>query len=163
MYCTIPYYTIQNVSHDHSNTKLDRFMWYTTFWPPMSANSKMVRYFFVAVLVFKWAAKIFIVYFWAILFVWRAGSIPPYAVFFYWNSPLTSSEEQLLLILQYRVLQWGSLNTGVIVLHTIRFMNKIIDFYRNEKVQVAYGHPPSRSCGGLEGPFGPCWEPLAPS
>ena len=33
------YYTIQNVSHDSINTKLDRFMCYTTFWPPMSANS----------------------------------------------------------------------------------------------------------------------------
>merc|ERR1712074_420295 len=31
LYCTIPYYTIQNISHDRSNTKLDRFMWYTTF------------------------------------------------------------------------------------------------------------------------------------
>ena len=26
---------------------------------------------------------------------------------------------------------------------------------------MAYGHPLSRSCGGLEGPFGPCWEPLS--
>ena len=62
LYCTIPYYTIHNVSHDCSNTKLDRIMWYTTFWCPMSANSKLVRYISVALLVFKWAAKIFIVY-----------------------------------------------------------------------------------------------------
>ena len=56
------YYAIQNVFCDHSNTKLDRIMWYTTFWRPMSANSKMVRYISVALLVFKWATKIFIVY-----------------------------------------------------------------------------------------------------
>ena len=33
----------------------------------------------------------------------------------------------------------------------------------NENVRVAYSHPPSRSYRGLEGPLGPCWEPLAPS
>ena len=62
VYYPIPYYTIQNISHDHRNTKLDRIMWYTIFWQPMSANSKLVRYISVALLVFKWAAKIFIVY-----------------------------------------------------------------------------------------------------
>ena len=35
--------------------------------------------------------------------------------------------------------------------------------FLDEKVRVAYVHPPSRSCRGLEGPFWPCWEPLAPS
>ena len=62
VYCTIPYYTIQKILRDHSNTKLGRFMWYTTFWPPMSANSKMVNNISVALLVFKWAARICIVY-----------------------------------------------------------------------------------------------------
>ena len=62
VYCTIPFYTIQNISRDHGNIKLDRIFWFTTFWPPMSANSKMGRYTSVALLVFKWAAKIFIVY-----------------------------------------------------------------------------------------------------
>ena len=32
MYCTIPYYTKQNISCDRSNTKLDRIIWHTTFW-----------------------------------------------------------------------------------------------------------------------------------
>ena len=32
----------------------------------------------------------------------------------------------------------------------------------NEKIQVAYNHPPSCSCGGLEGPFRPYWGTLAP-
>ena len=32
----------------------------------------------------------------------------------------------------------------------------------NKKVWVAYGHPPSRSCGGLGDPSGPqtCMEPI---
>ena len=34
-------------------------------------------------------------------------------------------------------------------------------FYNNEKIRVAYGHPPSRSCGGLGGPSGP-QGPLGP-
>ena len=59
---TMPYYTTQNILCDHSITKLDRIMWYTTFWCPMSANSKLVNNISVALLVFKWAAKIFIVY-----------------------------------------------------------------------------------------------------
>ena len=54
--------TIQNVSHDCSKTKLDRIMWYTIFWCPMSVNSKLVNNISVALLVFKWAAKIFIVH-----------------------------------------------------------------------------------------------------
>ena len=36
-----------------------------------------------------------------------------------------------------------------------------IVFSSNENIRMAYGHPRSHSCGGLEGPFGPCWEPLA--
>ena len=59
---TPPLQEYSSVLYYSSNTKLDRFMWYTTFLPPMSANSKIVRYTYVAILVFKWAAKIFIVY-----------------------------------------------------------------------------------------------------
>ena len=33
----------------------------------------------------------------------------------------------------------------------------------DKKVQVAYCHPPSCSCGGMEEPFGPCWGALDPS
>ena len=36
------------------------------------------------------------------------------------------------------------------------YSKKIKYFLLNEKVQVAYDHPLSHSCGGLEGPFGPC-------
>ena len=36
-------------------------------------------------------------------------------------------------------------------------------FYNYEKIWVAYGHPLSRTCGGLEEPFRPYWAPLAPS
>jgi len=32
VHCTIPYYTIQNVLQDHSNTKLDRIIHYTTIF-----------------------------------------------------------------------------------------------------------------------------------
>ena len=36
-----------------------------------------------------------------------------------------------------------------------------IYFFGYEKVQVAYGHPPSCSCGGLEGPCsGGLWPPV---
>ena len=31
-----------------------------------------------------------------------------------------------------------------------------VGFLKDENIRMAYGHPRSRSCGGLEGPFGPC-------
>ena len=34
----------------------------------------------------------------------------------------------------------------------------VTNFYIYENIRMAYGHPRSRSCGGLEGPFGPCWD-----
>merc|ERR1712074_411011 len=36
-----------------------------------------------------------------------------------------------------------------------------LPYFRYENIRMCYGHPRSRSCGGLEGPFGPCWEPLS--
>ena len=43
------------------------------------------------------------------------------------------------------------------------FCMKCNYFLLKQEIRMAYGRPLSRSCGGLEGPFGPCWEPLAPS
>ena len=53
-----------------------------------------------------------------------------------------------------------------IVFCITRWNNHYLIFYLifyYEKVRMAYGHPPSTSYGGLEGPFGPCWRPLVPS
>ena len=37
-----------------------------------------------------------------------------------------------------------------------REIGKLSTNLHNENIRMAYGHPRSRSCGGLEGPFGPC-------
>ena len=34
-----------------------------------------------------------------------------------------------------------------------------LPFFQYENIRMAYGHPRSRSCGGLEGPFRPCSFP----
>ena len=57
-----------DISRDRCKMDRDRFMWCTTFWRPMSVNSKKVSYIYVALLVFEWEAKMSEVFFWEYLY-----------------------------------------------------------------------------------------------
>ena len=67
---------------------------------------------------------------------------------------LKKAEEETIFVVVFQQCSIIELRVHSIALSTIYY------FFLHENIRMAYGHPRSRSCGGLEGPFGPCCCPL---